>query len=117
MKRRRRTMGRLSNPREAKWVVCPYYHGSDALTIMCDGICGAATMQLRYTDPDAKRRHLGRMCCSIRGMDHCPIKRWLDALNGADNDINPASGEASDGLSRARETGPGVTRGARIEGQ
>ena len=73
-------VGRLSNPREAKWVVCPYYHGSDALTIMCDGICGAATMQLRYTDPDAKRRHLGRMCCSIRGMDDCPIKRQLDAL-------------------------------------
>lgn len=80
-------MGRLSNPREAKWVVCPYYHGSDAVTIMCDGVCGARTMQLRYADPDSKRRHMGRHCCSISGMHQCLINRQLDAENGADDGL------------------------------
>lgn len=78
-------MGRLSNPREAKWAVCPYYHGSDSVTIMCDGLCGAQTMQLRYTNPENKRAHFREKCCCIKGMDACPIKQYLDEINGAND--------------------------------
>jgi hypothetical protein len=68
---------------ESKAVVCPFYHQEQATKIHCDGVSKDNTVQISFTNQEAKNKYRKDFCLNIKTYTKCPIyqaiaKQWED---------------------------------------
>ncbi len=62
---------------ESKYVVCPFYHNEETLTIYCEGATENSTLLHAFRRTAEKKEYKEIYCCSMEGHKRCPI---ADAL-------------------------------------
>ena len=58
---------------QSKYVVCPFYHNEDNLTLYCEGIVEKSTLLFAFRELKDKKEYKERCCCSLDGYKQCPL--------------------------------------------
>ena len=67
-------MGQYSGYDDA-WAKCPYYKGSAAVEVRCEGLeCGQCII-LRFQSGQRKTAHRKKYCNNVKGWLWCPMAR------------------------------------------
>ena len=61
----------------SKYVVCPFYHNEDSLTMYCDGVKEKATLLNHFCTTSDKGEFKSNYCCSMKGHKSCPVAEFL----------------------------------------
>ena len=61
----------------SKYVVCPFYHNEDKLTMYCEGVISEATLLNTFRSLSDKGEYKAKFCCSMDGHKKCPIAEYL----------------------------------------
>ncbi len=62
---------------ESKYVVCPFYHNEDNLSLYCEGFVEDSTTLLAFRRLDGKKAYKERCCCSLEGYKTCKVAEAL----------------------------------------
>lgn len=62
---------------ESKYVVCPFYHNEEPLTLYCEGVVPDSTVMNSFRKAFDKREYKLKHCCSMTDHKKCPIAEFL----------------------------------------
>lgn len=61
----------------SKYVVCPFYHNEDNLTMYCEGVKEDSTLLNSFRTTSDKNEFKMQKCCSMARHKECPIAEFL----------------------------------------
>lgn len=61
----------------SKYVVCPFYHNEDRLTMYCEGVKEGSTLLNSFRATSDKGEFKSKYCCSMKEHKRCPIAEFL----------------------------------------
>lgn len=67
---------------DSKYVVCPFYRGSDSNRIRCEGLTEKNTINLVFEDSNKQKDYKKEYCCDIDNYQNCMICCMLERKYG-----------------------------------
>lgn len=61
----------------SKYVVCPFYHNENNLTMYCEGVKADSTLLNSFRTTSDKNDFKFTYCCSMEQHKRCPIAEYL----------------------------------------